>query len=52
MADLPDLLAKMTCIYYFDMPVRYGVLTRAYPRTIDIKPISDLPAGIEAFGAR
>ena len=46
------LLAKMTCIYYFDMPVRYGELARAYPQTIDIKPISDLPAGIEAFAAR
>ena len=46
------LLAKMACIYYFDMPVRYRELTSAHPQTIDIKPISDLAAGIEAIAAR
>ena len=46
------LLASMECIYYFDMPNRYRELTSEYPNTIQIKPISDLLAGIEAIVAR
>ena len=46
------LLAKMHCIYYFDMPVRYRELTSSHPEVIQIKPISDLQAGVSAFGAR
>ena len=46
------LLAKMSCVYYFDMPVRYRELTSAHPETIQVKPISDLLVGIEAFAGR
>ena len=46
------LLAKMDCIYYFDMPNRYRELTSEHPETIQIKPISDLLTGIEAIAAR
>lgn len=46
------LLAKMHCIYYFDMPVRYRELTSSHPQVIQIKPISDLQAEVGAFGAR
>ena len=45
------LLARMACIYYFDMPVRYRELTRAHPQTIQIRAISDLPAGINPIVA-
>lgn len=46
------LLAKMECIYYFDMPIRYRELAKAHPDVIQIKPITDLLAGISAFAAR
>ena len=46
------MLAKVDCIYYFDMPVRYGELTDAHPATMRIKPVRDLIVGIEAFAAR
>ena len=46
------LLAKMDCIYYFDMPVRYRELTATHPDAIEIKPMRDVIAGIEAFAAR
>lgn len=46
------LLAKMHCIYYFDMPVRYRELARTHPEVIQIKPIGDLLTGVAAFAAR
>ena len=46
------MLAKMNCIYYFDMPVRYRELTDAHPATIQIKPVSDLIVGIGEFAGR
>lgn len=42
----------MECIYYFDMSVRYRELASAHPDVIQIKPITDLLAGISAFAAR
>lgn len=46
------MLAKMDCIYYFDMPVRYRELTNEHPATIPIKSVSDLIAGIRGFAER
>lgn len=46
------LLAKMQCIYYFDMPVRYRELARTHPEAIQIRPIGDLLTGLAAFAAR
>ena len=46
-----NLIAKLHCIYYFDMPLRYQVLTKTYPDTIQIKPISDLLSGTNAIAS-
>lgn len=46
------MLAKMDCIYYFDMPARYRDLTNMHPAAIQIKPVRDLIAGIAGFAGR
>lgn len=42
-----SLLAKMERIYYFDMPDRYGELTKKYPELIKIQRFGDFFAEIE-----
>ena len=45
------LLARMDCIYYFDMPNRYRELAIEHPNAIQIRPINDLLAGLAGIEA-